>query len=139
LNADAESDGVSNRELLEVLGGGQDENSVFIDARAWGRDVATAVRLFGFGTAACVVTRNEFDLHSDEERRYPPLARDLVRQLAGLRYLLPKMPHALGGTYWDHTVIAVVSEFSRNNTFPETGFNSARGSDHVEERQEVHL
>ncbi len=38
------------------------------------------------------------------------------------------MDHPDGGTYWDHTVIALGSEFSR--TAGGGRFNSAQGSDH---------
>jgi uncharacterized protein (DUF1501 family) len=43
------------------------------------------------------------------------------------------MSHPNGGTYWDKTLVVVLSEFSRNNTGDE-GFNSGNGSDHVAER-----
>jgi uncharacterized protein (DUF1501 family) len=61
---------------------------------------------------------------------FPPLARDLTRQLAALCQVLPRLPHPAGGTYWDHTVVTVLSEFSRDNTERLTGYNSAQGSDH---------
>jgi hypothetical protein len=47
-----------------------------------------------------------------------------------LHHLLNLMPHPDGGTYYDHTLVVSVSEFSRNNTEPDTGFNSGLGSDH---------
>ena len=87
----------------------------------------------GFGSPAVVVTQSLFDLHAFEEQQFEPLVSDLVRQLVGLRRLLSEMPHTAGGTFWDHTVVAVLSEFSRNNTSSGTGFNSGFGSDHVEE------
>jgi uncharacterized protein (DUF1501 family) len=41
---------------------------------------------------------------------------------------LPRMAHPDGGTYWDHTLVVMGSEFSR--TAGGDRFNSARGSDH---------
>ena len=38
------------------------------------------------------------------------------------------MEHPTGGSYWDHTIVAVGSEFSRSAR--GAPFNSARGSDH---------
>ena len=98
---------------------------------SWGADVAMALRFFHFGSPICVVTRDMYDLHDDEQIKYKPRANDLLRQLAGLHYLLHAMPHpTAGGTYWDHTIVCTSSEFSRNNTGPD-GFNSGNGSDHV--------
>lgn len=130
---ESEADGVSNQRLIEVLGRdalgalGDSENSA-----AWGPRVALALRFFGFGSPACVVTHDIYDMHDDERTNFAPRAQDLVRQLAGLDELLHAMPHPTGGTYWDHTLVAVVSEFSRNNT-GDNGFNSGAGSDHVVE------
>lgn len=129
--------GFTNAELLEVLG---DYLTTTIGdnqaQRSWGRDVATALRYFSFGAPCAVVTRNMYDLHDQEGTRLPPRSEDLVRQLAGLNYLLKAMPHPGGGTYWDHTLVTVVSEFSRNNTLASTGFNSGGGSDHQTENPE---
>ncbi len=123
--------GFTNAQLLEVLGDYDlstigDEQSL----RSWGADVAMALRFFGFGTPIAVVTRDIYDMHDREQFNYAPRSKDLVRQLAGLNYLLKAMPHPTGGTYWDKTLVVVLSEFSRNNT-EETGFNSGAGSDHV--------
>lgn len=103
-----------------------------IDNVSWGADVALALRFFGFGSPMAVVRRNMYDMHDREEENYAARAADLARQLAGLHFLLHRMPHEAGGTYWDHTIVAVVSEFGRNNVGPD-GFNSGKGSDHVEE------
>jgi uncharacterized protein (DUF1501 family) len=40
------------------------------------------------------------------------------------------MREADGTPMWDRTVVFVISEFSRDNTDPNTGFNSGGGSDH---------
>lgn len=126
--------GVSNAELLSVLGDyGLSTLGDLEDPRSWGADVALALRFFGLGAPMCVVTRDMYDLHDRERENYAPRATDLVRQLAGLRFLLPRMSHPKGGTYWDKTLVVVLSEFSRNNTGDE-GFNSGNGSDHVSER-----
>lgn len=134
LNApDASANGFSNAQLLEVLGNmnladiGDSEG-----AMGWGPNVAMALRFFGFGAPMCVVTNDIYDMHDNERVNYAPRTQDLVRQLAGLNYLLKRMPHPSGGMFWDHTLVAVVSEFSRNNT-EMNGFNSGNGSDHVPE------
>lgn len=109
----------SNARLMEVFGNG-----------IWGGRVALAIRMFQLGSPAVVVGAGNYDTHSNETTELPPIAVDLGRQLAALRYVLPKLPHPSGGTYWDHTVISVVSEFSRDNVELTTGLNSANGSDH---------
>lgn len=131
---DAVKGGVTNGQMIEALGNysltalGDME-----DIPSWGPDVAMALRFFQFGSPVVVVTRETHDMHDNERINYGPRTTDLVRQLAGLDFLLKKMPHPVGGTFWDHTMVAVVSEFSRNNAMPETGFNSGNGSDHVVE------
>lgn len=125
---DTAVDGFTNAQLLEVLG-----SDMQLDAnggRSWGPDVAMALRFFHFGSPMAVVTRDMYDMHDNEKTLYATRMKDLVRQLAGLHYLLLNMPHPSGGTYWDHTIVSVVSEFSRNNTMAD-GFNSGAGSDHV--------
>lgn len=118
-SAPVESDLKSNIQLMEAFGNG-----------LWGGRVALAVRMFQLGSPAVVVGAGNYDTHSNETAELPPLAQDLGRQLAALRFVLPRLPHPAGGTYWDHTIIAVVSEFSRDNVELETGLNSANGSDH---------
>jgi uncharacterized protein (DUF1501 family) len=128
---EASAHGVTNGQLLEVLG---DMDLAQLGdvpgTTSWGADVAMGLRFLGFGAPMCVVTRDFYDMHDNERMSYAPRTQDLVRQLAGLRYLLPRMSHPSGGTFWDHTLVAVVSEFSRNNT-RSNGFNSGNGSDHV--------
>lgn len=125
-------DGFTNTQLREILG---DCNMMALGDTApmqsWGADVAMALRFFSFGSPMAVVTRDWYDMHDDESILYAPRTQDLVRQFAGLNFLLHAMPHPDGGTYWNHTVVATISEFSRNNTDPGTGFNSGSGSDHV--------
>lgn len=125
-------DGYTNTQLLEILGD-YDMMSIGDEASmtSWGADVAMALRFFSFGSPMAVVTRDWYDMHDAEAVNYAPRTKDLVRQFAGLNYLLHNMAHPDGGTYWDHTVVATISEFSRNNTDPGTGFNSGSGSDHV--------
>ncbi len=120
--------GFTNAELLEILG-----PDMALDARgaqSWGPDVALALRFFSKGSPIAVVTRDQHDLHDDEQGLYATRMKDLVRQLAGLHFVLKTMPHPAGGVYWDHTIVSVVSEFSRNNTMVD-GYNSGKGSDHV--------
>jgi len=124
--------GFSNEQLLGFLG---DYDLTAIgdmqQMQSWGADVAQALRFFSFGAPMAVVTRDWYDMHDNESQLYAPRTRDLVRQFAALNYLLHNMPHPDGGMYWNHTVVATISEFSRNNTNPATGFNSGSGSDHV--------
>ncbi len=123
--------GVSNAELLEVLG--DDDLADLGDPqseRSWGPDVALGVRALGLGAPMVVVERDLYDTHSDEDASLPVRSADLGRQLAGLRFLLGRMEHPLGGSFWDHTVVTVLSEFNRNNTEADTGYNSGNGSDH---------
>ena len=44
--------------------------------------------------------------------------------------MLQRMPHPEGGTYWDHTLVLCCTEFARDNTFPDTGWNNGGGADH---------
>lgn len=128
---DASDAGVTNAQLIEVLGDYTlDAIGDPIPLRSWGADVALALRFFSYGSPMAVVTRDIYDMHDAEQVAYVPRTRDLVRQLAGLNFLLKAMPHPTGGTYWDHSIVCVVSEFSRNNT-TDSGFNSGAGSDHV--------
>lgn len=130
---DASDSGVTNAQLLEVLG-----NHDLVDIgdpqpgmMSWGSDVALALRTFSLGAPIAVVTRAIYDMHDIERDAYGARTQDLVRQLAGLNFLLKQMDHPDGGTYWDKTLVVTLSEFSRNNTFENTGFNSGNGSDHV--------
>lgn len=130
---DAEADGFTNAQLIEVFGNYLLTQIGDFDALpSWGPDVAKALRFFALGVPACAVTRSYYDMHDREEAGFAPRTTDLVRQLAGLNYVLKRMNHAKGGTYWDRTLVVVVSEFSRNNT-GVGGFNSGSGSDHVYE------
>ena len=130
-DAAATDAGVTNEQLLSVLGNyNLDSLGDSEPRKGWGADVAKALRFFSFGAPMAVVTKNLYDTHDNERRNLPPRAADLSRQLAGLNFLLKRMSHPRGGTYWERTVVVVVSEFSRNNT-TETGFNSGNGSDHV--------
>lgn len=131
-NAASAADGFTNAQMLEILGNhdlstiGNTQEGMM----SWGLDVAVALRFFHEGSPIAVVTRDIYDMHDDEADNYRPRVQDLTRQLAGLHYLLHQMDHPEGGKYWDKTLVVVLSEFSRNNT-TSTGFNSGRGSDHV--------
>lgn len=110
-------DGLSNGELATVFGdsGG-------------GRAVHLALRLFHFGCPAVYIDQGGYDMHSDEERDLPGRMEELVQILSALEWSLKRLEHPSGGTYWDHTVVAAGSEFSRSARGAR--FNSARGSDH---------
>lgn len=116
-NSDEVVDGISNRELATVFG----DSGI-------GRNMRLALRLFHFGCPAVFSNQGGYDYHSDEEMNLPGRIVELNQMLAGLNYALKKMEHPDGGTYWDHTIIALGSEFSR--TTRGGRFNSARGSDH---------
>lgn len=117
--------GVTNAQLLEVLGGGP------FGGGQWGLETAFALRLVQLGVPAVSVMRYLYDTHSDEKTLMPMDAGDLGRQLAGLHFLLHRMVNPQTGLpLWNRTVVIVVSEFSRDNVDPATGFNSADGSDH---------
>src|SRR2546426_3699660 len=68
--------------------------------------------------------------HSGEKDTLPIDGGDLGRQIAGLHFLLHRLREDDGRPMWDRTCVLVVSEFSRDNTEPGTGFNSGNGSDH---------
>lgn len=116
--------GVTNQQLLDVLGGNGGPDG------SWGLDTAFALRLVQMGVPAVSVMRYLYDTHSDEKTLFPIDAGDIGRQLAGLHFLLHRMTNENGDPLWNRTVVIVMSEFSRDNVEPATGFNSADGSDH---------
>jgi hypothetical protein len=110
-------DGLSNRELATALG-----------ERGAGRNAHMALRLFHFGCPAVYFDQGAYDLHSDEEENLPGRMEELNHLLSGLEWALQRLSHPDGGTYWDHTLVVLGSEFSRSTRGGR--FNSARGSDH---------
>ncbi len=110
-------DGISNRRLEDLIGN---------DSTA--RNIRLALRLFHFGCPAVYMDQGGYDLHSNEESALPGRVRSLNRLISAVHQTLHEMQHPDGGTYWDHTVVAFGSEFSR--TARGSQFNSARGSDH---------
>lgn len=110
-------DGLSNAELELIFGDGR-----------VGRRVRLALRLFHFGCPAVYLNQGRYDLHSGEENGLPPMMEELNRIISGLEFALKAMEHPDGGSYWDHTLVALGSEFGR--TARGSKFNSARGSDH---------
>ena len=110
-------DGISNAELAAAF-----------DGTGSGRDAHLALRLFHFGCPAVYLDQGGYDYHSEEEVQLPMRIQDLNQLLSGLSWALKRMDHPDGGKYWDHTVIALGSEFSRSAR--GAAFNSARGSDH---------
>ena len=130
---EASDAGVTNAQLIEVLGNHDLTEIGDPQSRlSWGADIALALRCFSLGAPMVTVARDVYDMHDIEADAYAPRSEDLVRQLAGLHFLLTRMPHPDGdGTYWDKTLVVTTSEFSRNNTQELTGFNTGNGSDHV--------
>lgn len=110
-------DGISNRELETLLG-----------TDGEGRRAALALRLFHFRCPAVFLNQGGYDMHSDEDDNLPGAMERLNRLVSGLRAALKRMQHPDGGTYWDHTLVVMGSEFGR--TTGNSRFNSAGGSDH---------
>jgi hypothetical protein len=115
---DETAHGMTNAELLAAFGDSD-----------FGRDAALALRFLRFGTPAVVIGNDGWDFHSDELSEFPAHGKQLGRVLAGLVYALKHLDHPDGGSYWDHTLVCISSEFSRDNT-EVSGFNSGNGSDH---------
>lgn len=120
-NSDELVDGISNRELGTIFGESQAA-----------RRLRLGLRLFHFGCPAVYLDQGGYDLHSNEDERLPGQLGELSRMLSGLNLSLKKMSHPSGGSYWDHTLVVLGSEFGR--TARGSGFNSAGGSDHGGDR-----
>ncbi|MCC6619747.1 MAG: DUF1501 domain-containing protein [Deltaproteobacteria bacterium] len=116
-DGDTPIDGLSQDQLRLMFG----------DSDA-GRNLRLALRLFHFGCSAVYVDQGGYDMHSGEENGLPGDMIDVNRLISALFAALKAMTHPAGGTYWDHTVVAIGSEFGR--TAGGNRFNSARGSDH---------
>ena len=114
-------DGISNAELETLFG---DSGPA--------RDMRLALRLFHFGSPAVYMDQGGYDMHSNEEENLPGQFDQLNRLLSAMFVALDRMQHPAGGTYWDHTLVVLGSEFSR--TARGNRFNSARGSDHNSDR-----
>lgn len=112
-----EVDGMSHGQLRAIFGDGRSA-----------RDLRLALRLFHFGCPAVYLDQGGYDYHSDEENQLPRSMAELCHLISGLEFSLKGLTHPEGGTYWDHTIVALGSEFSRSTG--SSRFNSARGSDH---------
>src|SRR5690606_15347987 len=110
-------DGISNNQLRTLFGDSRES-----------RDLRLALRLFHYGCPAVSLDQGGYDYHSGEEDRLPGAIERMNRMISALAAVLPAMDHPDGGTYWDHTLVVLGSEFSR--TAGSGSFNSARGSDH---------
>lgn len=119
--SDEQVDGISNRELETLFG-----NS------GAARDIRLSLRLFHFGAPAAYLDQGGYDMHSGEEQGLPSRLEELNRLISALFVALPRMQHPSGGSYFDHTMVVLGSEFSR--TARGNPFNSARGSDHNSDR-----
>jgi hypothetical protein len=121
----AQKHGITNQELGAVFG-----------TTDFGRNAALATRFLLEGSTAVLIgdpgagLGGNWDHHSGETNLYMNLCRTLERVLCGFNYMLKRMDHPAGGSYWDHTVVAIISEFGRDN-LQASGYNSAGGSDHV--------
>jgi uncharacterized protein (DUF1501 family) len=110
-------DGVTNVELARIFGNSGAAQSLRL-----------ALRLFHFGCPAVYLDQGGYDMHSGEEGGLPPRIDELNQLISGLIAALKRMDHPSGGKYWDHTLVALGSEFGRSARGQR--FNSARGSDH---------
>jgi hypothetical protein len=117
-DSDEAIDGISNAELETIFG----------DSGA-ARRVRLALRLFHFGSPAVYLNQGSYDMHSGEKNALPRRIDELNRLICGLQYALKAMQHPDGGSYWDHTLVVLGSEFGR--TARGSKFNSAAGSDHA--------
>jgi len=117
---EAELHGVTNGQLLEVFNDGH-----------WGERTALAVRLLQIGSPAVAIGQGGYDNHSNEEMAMRPRIESMGRTWSGLQFVLNRIPHPDGGTYWDHTMVVACTEFARDNTYSDTGFNNGGGTDHV--------
>ena len=113
----AQVDGISNDELTRLFGD-----------RGAGRQAALALRLFHFGCPAVFFNEGGYDMHSGEDSGLPGAMEGLNHVLSALHAALHRMQHPSGGTYWDHTLVVLGSEFGRSTG--NQRFNSAGGSDH---------
>ncbi len=120
-NSDEQVDGISNRQLSTMFGDGGSANQLKL-----------ALRLFHFGCPAVYLDQGGYDMHSGEDERLADAMSGLNRLLSALNAALKRMEHPTGGTYWDHTLVILGSEFGR--TARGSGFNSAGGSDHGGDR-----
>ena len=111
--------GLSNAQLQAIFG-----------TSTLGRNAALAARFVSYGSAAVLIGDNGWDTHSSEMSAYQTSANGVARALCGLNYTLKLMPHPQGGTYWDRTMVCIISEFGRDNLMTN-GFNSGGGSDHT--------
>jgi uncharacterized protein (DUF1501 family) len=128
---------LSNAMLCQAFGVQSGMTPVVTDA-FWGPPVALAVRMLQLGSAAVAVGVGGWDFHSGEQTGLPPLAASLGRTLSALQYVLSRVvdPDDATKTLWDGTLVAVTSEFGRDNTSNTSdgglvvGFNRGLGSDH---------
>lgn len=110
----------------------------YVSDTMWGPATALGVRLLQLGAPIVAVGVGGWDFHSDELKGLPPLAASLGRALSALWFVLSRMADDTtpGKSYWDTTLIAVTSEFGRDNTSATAddgftiGFNRGDGSDH---------
>src|SRR5690606_13138196 len=109
--------GISNRGLSALVGN-----------NGPARRAALALRLFHFGCPAVFFDQGGYDYHSGEDRFLPTAMESLNHLISALHAALHRMQHPAGGTYWDHTLVVMGSEFGRSTG--NQRFNSAGGSDH---------
>ncbi len=93
-------------------------------------DAALAVRLLQLGSPAVTLELGNFDLHSTEREKAPPLYAYLGRLWATLAWLLPRIADPSGeGSLLDRTFVTTMSDFGRDGG-GATGWNAGEGTDH---------
>ena len=128
---------VFGSDLLKIDGRGKDEvvdglsnaqlRTMFGDS-GHAKRLRLGLRLFHYGCPAIYLDQGGYDMHSGEERELPGKIEELGHLISALTAALKTMTHPEGGTYWDHTLVVLGSEFGR--TTRGSKFNSAKGSDH---------
>lgn len=93
-------------------------------------EAALAVRLLQLGSPAVTLEISNFDMHSTERVKAPPLYAYLGRLWATLSWLLPRIDDPSGeGSLFDRTFVTTMSDFGRDGG-GANGFNAGEGTDH---------
>ena len=107
--------GFTNADLLEIFSSTSSPSPYFFGQGDFGSSVPLALRFLELGSPACVAASDNFDFHFGEIDYYPRASADLVRQLAGLRFVLTAMAHDSGGTFWERAKLATAVITKTNN------------------------
>ncbi len=114
--------------FLQYPTGGPTLNSDYSDPL--GAKICLAVRALQYGSPAVAVGFGDWNFHSNEKTKIQALSVPLGRVIASLLYVLAGLPGNVQKRKLDEVLIVVVSEFGRDNTAVDTGFNAQNGSDY---------